>query len=105
MYESPIEMIIRDREIEIEGAIVKAVWEQDIHVDKEELEKALLYDRKQYVKGYEDGVKGLEEVFSEIKKEFIKQDQENRGIAKGLYIAMEIMRRTCSNLSLDFEGE
>ena len=58
-YKSPIEVYITqmhiEREQKIEDAIFKAAQELDIVVTKDELIKALKYDRKQYDKGYEDG--------------------------------------------------
>lgn len=61
MYESPIELILtkpvyasfRDKE---ENEIFRAVQNVGISVDKEELLKALRYDRGQYEKGYLEGV-------------------------------------------------
>ena len=41
---------------ENENLVIAAVHEVCITVDKEELEKALRYDRNQYGKGYIDGV-------------------------------------------------
>ena len=55
MYKSPIELIYRGMEYELEKGILKAVLKQDINVDKEELLRALQYDRGQYEKGYVDG--------------------------------------------------
>ena len=58
MYDSPItiyedmqEQIVKEKD----GAIFKAIMKYDIHVDKDELIKALNYDRNQYEKGYKDG--------------------------------------------------
>jgi len=51
-YKSPIEMIVEDVHIKIENDIVKAVQNYDIKVDREELAKALAYDRDQYSKGF-----------------------------------------------------
>lgn len=53
-YESPIEINYGEMQTEYENGILKAVWKYDIHCDKEELLKALAYDRDQYRKGYED---------------------------------------------------
>lgn len=53
-YESPIEINYGEMQTEYEDGILKAVWKYDIHCDKEELLKALAYDRDQYRKGYED---------------------------------------------------
>lgn len=39
---------------QIEGEIYKAVMDVGVNVDKEELLKALQYDREQYQKGYKD---------------------------------------------------
>ena len=55
MYESPIEIIVGEMQTEYENGILKAVQKYDIHCNKEELTKALAYDRDQYRKGYEDG--------------------------------------------------
>lgn len=58
-YESPITIMHRQLanqiNIQLEGEVVKAVMECNIDVNKDELIKALKYDRDQYVKGYEDG--------------------------------------------------
>ena len=40
---------------EDEKMVMKAIREVGVNVDKEELIKALQYDRNQYTKGYEDG--------------------------------------------------
>ena len=54
-YESPINIISRQMEIQMEGEIMKAVQRVGIDVDKDELMRALQYDRGQYQKGYMDG--------------------------------------------------
>ena len=53
-YESPIEINYGEMQTAYENGILKVVWKYDIHCDKEELLKALAYDRDQYRKGYED---------------------------------------------------
>lgn len=60
MYKSPIEIIYGQLNLQFENDLVKAVQDCEIHVDKEELIKALKYDREQYEKGYKDA-KALEE--------------------------------------------
>lgn len=59
MYKSPIETMIADIQHQIaeqqDDAIYKAVVSVGINVDKEELIRALQYDRGQYEKGYADG--------------------------------------------------
>lgn len=59
MYESPIEIIHGDLKIQLEGEILKAVRRVGVNVEKEELLRALAYDRGQYDKGYRDGVQGV----------------------------------------------
>lgn len=54
MYKSPIEIFQKEIEMQMEGEILKAVQRVGVNVDKEELLKALKYDRAQYSKGYED---------------------------------------------------
>lgn len=62
-YQSPITQIVSDMQMEYENGVLKAVQNVGFHVDKEELAKALVYDRGQYEKGYEDGFKdGAESV-------------------------------------------
>lgn len=57
MWESPINILQKKIVTEIEGDILKAVHEYGVVVDKDELLKALNYDRGQYDKGYADGMK------------------------------------------------
>ena len=53
-YPSPIEVIQTQLQNQLEGEIYKAVMNVGVNVDKEELIKALRYDRNQYQKGYVD---------------------------------------------------
>ena len=53
-YQSPIEVIQTQMRNQIEGNIYQAVMNVGVNVDKEELLKALQYDREQYQKGYKD---------------------------------------------------
>lgn len=61
MYQSPIheltDKMIAEVNMNYENAVMKAVYQVGFYVDKEELLKALKYDRDQYDKGYEDGVR------------------------------------------------
>ena len=54
-YQSPIEIISQGFQTKLEGNVMKAIYDYGIVVDKEELIKALQYDRKQYEKGFADG--------------------------------------------------
>ena len=55
MYESPINIITSKLCTQLESDCVKSVQSYGFDVDKEELAKALNYDRKQYEKGHTDG--------------------------------------------------
>ena len=59
-YRSPVEIITGEIENKIENDIMTAVYHYDIKVDKNELIKALDYDRKQYEQGYEDAKKAYQ---------------------------------------------
>lgn len=59
-YQGPIQIFYTDRILkhvrdEQDNAVYRAVIEADIRVDREELLKALQYDRDQYEKGFRDG--------------------------------------------------
>ena len=54
-YIPPIQAYYAAQKKELEGAVIRAVESVDIHVDPEELLKALQYDRGQYQKGYDAG--------------------------------------------------
>jgi len=53
-YQSPIEVFQTQMQSQIEGEIYKAAIKVGVNVDKDELLKALQYDRDQYQKGYAD---------------------------------------------------
>lgn len=55
MYKSPIDIIEKQMRMEFDDGIWKTVQDYAVSVDKEELIKALRYDRDQYEKGYADG--------------------------------------------------
>lgn len=63
MYESPIELITTTIMSEIvknqEEQVMNAVQGVGVNVDKDELLKALAYDRQQYEKGYRDGAREI----------------------------------------------
>jgi len=60
MYKSPIEVVVSQFQEMIiqqqDEQTLQAIQKVGIKVDKDELVKALSYDRKQYEKGYVDGV-------------------------------------------------
>ena len=57
VWSSPINAIYHEVEQSFEDAVFKAIQKVEIEVDREELIKALQYDRNQYEKGYADGLK------------------------------------------------
>lgn len=72
LYKSPIELICDNiqtqMEREEEKMVMKAIRKVGVNVDKEELIKALQYDRKQYKKGYDDGyADGKNDVLDKIR--------------------------------------
>jgi hypothetical protein len=92
-YESPIKVFQQQLEMQLEGDIMKAVQRHHIEVDKEELLKALKYDRDQYMKGYEEGrasafdvERTAEELIEALKKQTPK---------KPLYIGLDNACREC----------
>lgn len=60
MYESPISLIISEMTQKIANETDKTIWQAiqkcGVDVDKDELIRALQYDRRQYEKGYQDGL-------------------------------------------------
>lgn len=76
-YISPLELTIRRISEELiekqEGQVLQAIYEQGITVNKEELIKALAYDRHQYEQGFRDGQKSMKEAL----KKAIKENCEN----------------------------
>lgn len=51
-YEAPIKIIMQEMQARRENQVYQAIQNIGVDVDKEELLKALSYDRNQYEKGY-----------------------------------------------------
>lgn len=66
MYESPITQILSEMQMSYENECLKAVQNVGFDVNKEELTKALMYDREQYSKGYADAAGDLDILISEF---------------------------------------
>lgn len=58
-YKSPIEIFINDVNYSMEQAVLVAVSKVGINVNKDELIKALTYDRQQYEEGYRNAMKQM----------------------------------------------
>ena len=69
MYESPIELITDNVLTQIrknqEDYVYEVVQNMGVNVNKEELLKALAYDRQQYCKGFEDGIREFVKIIIE----------------------------------------
>ena len=82
MYQSPIEVIYKDLQMQVkeqaDNQIFEAVQQCEIRVDKDELVRALQYDRGQYEKGYVDGYECGKKVAGEIIDEAWKRGYDKR---------------------------
>jgi len=67
-YKSPIEVFLQEAKLNYENSIYNAIQEYGIKVDKEELIKALSYDRAQYIAGYNDAIKELMEILTDMQR-------------------------------------
>ncbi len=61
MYKPLIEIFYGEMQTQLDRDILKAVQKYYIVVDKDELIRALAYDREQYEKGYGDGTQAVME--------------------------------------------
>lgn len=74
MYESPINVICGEMQMRLEDEILEAVKNIGVYVDKDELVKALSYDRNQYSKGYNDAVEEFREYLKTVIPHEMPQD-------------------------------
>ena len=83
-YISPIELTIKRISEELiekqEGQVMQAIYQQGITVNKEELIKALDYDRDQYEQGFRDGQKSIKEALKKATQELYNDTPD--GIVK-----------------------
>lgn len=99
MYESPINLVVQGIETQMvqkeEQMILEAIRKCDVVVDKDELIKAINYDRNQYSKGYKDGVNDvLDKIMAEIDQkqyDFMDDKDYDEGIRFGLMLAYQII--------------
>lgn len=98
MYESPLTKIYGT----IQNQIIKQDEENTMYVvnravgydvDKEELIKALNYDRDQYKKGYADAMAVIEDIKTDIDEQYDRVKPYNIEVAGGLDMALEIINR------------
>ena len=73
-YKSPVETIRQQVQAKFEGDVMELIYSYGINVDKDELVKALKYDRDQYRKGFEDGCKGtIDKIKAEVAREIFAE--------------------------------
>ena len=77
-YQSPIQQYVSDMSLKMENDVYTAVQNVGIYVDKEELIKALSYDRGQWEQGYANGYsegyeQGRKEALESI-KEYVNKE-------------------------------
>ena len=74
-YKSPITLYTQHINMEYDNGVLRAVQKYFPDIDKDELAKALKYDRDQYKKGYTDGVRDMKnkmmEAFNKYTDEYI----------------------------------
>ena len=98
-YESPITVVMGQRRFDCDDMIYKATQEIGIDIDKEELFKALRYDRDQYEKGFTEGYnRKADEVAREIFEEI-----ENNSYKYGVNFL--ISEETLAELKKKYESE
>lgn len=74
LYTSPIELTQGDFYMQQDEGIYRAIYELGIVVDKDELIKALRYDREQYVRGFVDAYAGnIDKIKAEVAKEIFAE--------------------------------
>lgn len=68
-YDSPIKIIQQEIATQLDGEIMKCIQKYGIDVNKEELIKALNYDREQFDVGNKVGyIKGITDFYYQIKR-------------------------------------
>lgn len=69
IYKSPIQLVMGEMRTEYENKTMKVIQSYGIDVDKEELTKALNYDRQQWEEGYKAAVHNILEKCKELEAE------------------------------------
>ena len=73
-YQSPVEIVSQNIREKFEGDVMQIIHSYDIHVAKDELVKALQYDRDQYKKGFADGSKlRMDKIKAEVAREIFEE--------------------------------
>lgn len=94
-YKPPIEIIMGQMRLEVDNGIYKAVQGYGVNVDKEELIRALKYDRGQYEKGYADGLRHGETKWISVEErvptesEYLTRHNDGTDTLKRLLVAYQ----------------
>lgn len=98
-YKSPIEILRKTIIKETDDNIYKAVLDVGIKADKDELIKALEYDRQQFEKGYEAGYQAAKDEYFNFTPEdvaylvrFFKDKTSASAISAEMKIAAELIK-------------
>ena len=105
-YKSPIEIIenMTDKLIqEKEKYILNEIWHIGVNVDKDELIRALQYDRGQYEKGYADGMKDAIPI--EWLINYVRREGQNVPLEDALYDWEKENSVNISEGNYDFDEE
>lgn len=73
-YKSPINIIQEKMTTELDNEVLKAVISVGVKVNKDELIKALEYDRNQYLQGYEEAKEIYEKALDKACEELAYKD-------------------------------
>lgn len=97
MYKPPVEVVLQMKKLMesmddvIVGKIMSSAEFVDITVDKEELRKALLYDRDQYNIGRNDAAIDMFTVLEQIRKEINIDIEDSDENTEGLKLVLEYL--------------
>jgi hypothetical protein len=103
MYESPISVainsFIKEQTERADNEILyQATMQTGISIDKDELVKALRYDRDQYDKGYSDGIQAFAERLVEGRLAAVLLQDDTTEYAEGYYDALLWVEGQCWSL-------
>ena len=70
-YKRPVQVITNQMQTKLEGQILEVIQNVGVVLDKEELIKAMNYDRDQYASGFENGYnKAVDDLTANITERF-----------------------------------
>ena len=107
-YQPPIEIIMGQVRMEQDKEIYRAVQSYGVNVDKDELIRALQYDRGQYEKGYADGLRHRETEWISVDERLPEEDEAMRYFNFGNVIVVTVLAVCNKTIQLKnrvFDGE